>query len=205
MFTPWTMKSSQVFVNYVIGYWIRLGTSSLYTKENIRGWPWSLRCPIDIIFKVLHFLLTWSNMFCSGRGKRGALVENDKGPMAKKCCYNKISMKVSFEKEKMKTREDKQMVKLNFFSFQNWLFGAYIIKKISTIIFWCTVIPRGPHLVFTEWGAQRPCKLSFQDIGAWKWDHQVKLCKKDHFPWSDFTVHGVNRLPKMETQAVQCL
>jgi hypothetical protein len=55
--------------------------------------------------------------------------------MAERCCYNKILMKVSSGEEKMKTREDKRMVKLDFlFSFKIEFFG-HLLKKISTFIF----------------------------------------------------------------------
>ena len=74
-----TMKSSQDPIKFVIGYWTRPVTTSDYTKEIMSKWSWSSRSPKDI-FKGLHYLLTWSNGFCSGRGKRGLLVEKRKGP-----------------------------------------------------------------------------------------------------------------------------
>ena len=43
----------------------------------------------------LHYGLTWSTGFCGKRGKIGGIVEKCKGPMAKKCCCNKILM-ISF-------------------------------------------------------------------------------------------------------------
>ena len=58
--------------------------------------------------KGLHFPLTWSNVFCGGRGKRGALVEKCRGPWPK----NVVMIKKKYGEEKMKTREDKTMVKL---------------------------------------------------------------------------------------------
>ena len=75
-----------------------------------------------------------------GEIKRGALVEKGKGPMAEKHCYNDLFKK----KEKMKTREDKRMVKLDFlFLFQNYSFWTYI-GKYHHIHFWCMVVPLGP-------------------------------------------------------------
>jgi hypothetical protein len=37
-------------------------------------------------------------------GKRGAPVEKGKGPIAKKCCYNKTINEILFGEENMKTR-----------------------------------------------------------------------------------------------------
>ena len=59
--------------------------------------------------------------------------------------YKKIIIKKFVEKEKMKTREDKRMVKLDFFKTAPF----DILKKISTFIFWCMVIPLDPQLVYT--------------------------------------------------------
>ena len=80
LFTPWTMKSSQGPVKYVIGCWPRPGTTSVYTKgKKMFEWPWSSRSPKDI-FQGLHYPVTCSNGFCGGRGKRGAPIEKGKGP-----------------------------------------------------------------------------------------------------------------------------
>ena len=49
--------------------------------------------------------------------------------------------------EKMKTREDKRKVNLEFFLFQNYLYCEYIRK--SALTFWCMVVPLGPHSVYT--------------------------------------------------------
>ena len=48
----------------------------------------------------------------------------------------------------MKTRENKRMVKLDFFFFKIVVLG-HMLKKIITYIFWCMVIPLGPHSVYT--------------------------------------------------------
>ena len=52
-----------------------------------------------------------------------------------------------FREEKTKTREDKRMVKLVFV--QNCLFWTYI-EKVNTFIFWCTIVPLDPHLIYTQ-------------------------------------------------------
>ena len=87
--------------------------------------PWSSRSPKDIC-KGLHFLLTWSNGFCVGRGKEGALVEKDRG------------------EDKMKTRE------LSDFTFfvQNCHFWVYIKKSHIFLFLLVLVIPLGPHSVY---------------------------------------------------------
>ena len=79
---------------------------------------------------------------CGGKGQRGALVEKGKG-MVEKYYYNDFFWGGG---EKMKTREDKRMVKLGFFKIA--LFG-HILQKFSTFIYWCMVIPLGPHSVYT--------------------------------------------------------
>ena len=66
--------------------------------------------------------------------------------MREKCCYDKFSMKICFQEEKMRTRENKRMVKHQFF-FQDFPFLAYA-KKINTLIFWCMIIPLGLHSVY---------------------------------------------------------
>ena len=58
--------------------------------------------------------------------------------MAEKCCYDEIIMNFFGGEEKMKTREDESMFKLDFIYLfiysQNFPFWAYIFKK-STHLF----------------------------------------------------------------------
>ena len=82
-FTPWTMKSSQGTIKYVIGCWTRPDTTSVYTKGKMPRWPWSSRSP-TYIFKGLHYPLTWSNMFCGGRGKMRCYGNEEAGTHATK-------------------------------------------------------------------------------------------------------------------------
>ena len=61
---------------------IELVLSSLwYTSREIKmeEWPWKLMSP-EGLFPGLHYPLSWSNMFCTGRGKRGSLTANVKRP-----------------------------------------------------------------------------------------------------------------------------
>ena len=47
-------------------------------RKRMSEWLWSSKSP-TYIFEGLHYLVTWSNGFCGGKGKRGVLVEKDNG------------------------------------------------------------------------------------------------------------------------------
>ena len=70
--------------------------------------------------------------------------------MVEKCCYDLFSKKIILGEEKLKTREDKRMIKLDFFYFffKTILFG-HVLRKIITFTFWCMVIPLGSHSAST--------------------------------------------------------
>ena len=143
LFTPKTMESSQGLIKSVIGCWIRPGMTLVYTKEKMSEWPWSWRFSKDM-FKDLHYSLTWSNRFCGGRDRRGAMVEKNKGPMVEKYCYNKNLMNFfSQGEQKMKYREEKRGGGSNL----NFSFKFFDIFKKNH--FWCMVIPLGPHSIDT--------------------------------------------------------
>ena len=115
----------------------------------------------------LHYPLTWSNMFCGGRA---AMVEKRQGPIVEKWCYNKIWMIFFLVEEKMKTREDNKLVKLEFF--QTCPFWAYI-KKINTFIIWCMVISLGPRSIYTYWRTPKALEMDFSKnqimkVGPWE-------------------------------------
>ena len=59
-----------------------------------------------------HYPLTWSNGFCKGRGKRGALVEEGKGPRQRNYVITDYFLMKLCGKEKTKTRQDKRIIKL---------------------------------------------------------------------------------------------
>ena len=131
-FTNYSMLN-KLRVIYVIGCWARPGTTSVYTKEKMSEWPWSLRSSKDI-FKGLHYPLTWSNGLCGGRGKRGVLRKRQ-GPMAEKCCHNNIFVIFFFfggggrrKDEDMRRQENGQ----TWFFFQKYYFGEYIQKNQRT-------------------------------------------------------------------------
>ena len=54
--------------------------------------------------------------------------------MVEKCYYNWKFDEIVYGEEKMKTREDKRVVKLDF-NFQDFPYWTYIFKKISTLLF----------------------------------------------------------------------
>ena len=56
LLTPWTMKSSQGPVQFVIGCWTRPMTTSVYTKEQMSEWPRSLRSLVSWIFNSFHII-----------------------------------------------------------------------------------------------------------------------------------------------------
>ena len=102
------------------------------------------------IFKA--YIIHWhgSTGFCSGRGKRGALIQKGKGPWQRNIVI--IIYKWNYfggrENENKRRQKNGQTWLFFSFSFQNCLFWAYM-KKINTFTFWCMVIPLGPHLVYT--------------------------------------------------------
>ena len=55
--------------------------------------------------------------------------------MAQKCCYNKILMNF-FGEDKMKTRQDKTMVKFYLFTIIIEFFLGHILKKIKKFGAW---------------------------------------------------------------------
>ena len=90
---------------------------------------------------------------------------------------------------KVKTRENKRTVKLDFF-FKTTIFGH--VLKNQHIHFWVHGHSSLVHIWFTpsegpkgfvNWFFKKP------DHGSWTW---CRTMKKDHLPWSNFMVHGVN-------------
>ena len=79
-FKSWITKLSQGPVKFVIGYRTRPEATLVYTKEKKKSGDHGVRGSRKTSFFGLHYLLTWSNRFCRGRGKRGALVEKGKSP-----------------------------------------------------------------------------------------------------------------------------
>ena len=70
----WTVKSSQGPVTFVIGCWTHPGTTTVYTKEKMSKWPWSSQVPKRHTLRPT-WSMTWPNMFCRGRGNKGAWVK----------------------------------------------------------------------------------------------------------------------------------
>jgi hypothetical protein len=86
-------------------------------------------------------------MFCSGRGKKCALIEKTKDSWQRNVVMMTLSMKFICAKEdEDKTRQDNGQ---NWFLFLSKMPFWGIYYKISTFCIWCMVIPIGPHLVYT--------------------------------------------------------
>ena len=69
--------------------------------------------------------------------------------MVEECYYYNLLM-IFFlgggREDEDKTRQENSQT---WFSFKIAFFG-HILEKINTFIFWCMVIPLGPHLVYTQ-------------------------------------------------------
>ena len=83
--------------------------------------------------------MTWSNIICGGRDKRGALVEKDKDP------WQRNVVIIFFGEETMTTREWSNLI---LFSFKIMpLLDIY--SKNNIVTFWCMLILLGPHSIYT--------------------------------------------------------
>ena len=164
------MKSSQGLVKFVISCWTRPRTTSGYSKEKWSKWPWSSRPVRKIHFKA--YIIHWHGPmnFAVGAAKHVFFYKKGKG-LWQRIIFMIIFHKLFLGEEKMKTREDKRMVRLELF-FKTTLFRTYI-QKISTFTFWCMAIRLGAHWVYTNWGAQRLANCFFKNSNM-KLDHEVR-------------------------------
>ena len=158
-----------------------------FTSRNkcMLEWSWSARSSNDI-FKGLHYPLTQFKGFCSGRGKRSALVRKGKGPWQRNIVMMKFWWNFFGGKEDGDKRRPKNMVKLDWFfifPFPKLPFlGIYETHQHVHMLVhghssWSTF---GLHLV----------------KGPKGFVHQVFLrnrtMEKGHLPWPGFMSHGVN-------------
>ena len=180
------MKLFQGPVKYVIGYWARLGTTLAYTKaKNVRV-TIEFEAPKRHILRptlstdMVQRVLWW-------RRKSGARVEKGKGPWQRNVVLINSQWFIFEGEERMKTKEDKSMVKLDF-RFPKLPFWD-IYSKIITFTFWCMVIPLCP-IWFTP--SERPksfVKCFLKEIGPWsltmKSDHgqRPSFMVRLHGPW----------------------
>ena len=75
----------------MIGCWTHPKTTSVYIKKRkIYEWSWNLRSPKGL-FSGLHYPLSWSNPFCSGRDKRGSLGANVRGPWQRNAIFKNFN------------------------------------------------------------------------------------------------------------------
>ena len=122
---------------------------NLHQGKNVIASDHGVRGPPEDIFQGLHYPPTWSNGFCSGRGKRGALVEKCKGPWQRNTLIIKFLWIFFGGREGKNNKRQKS----NLICFKI-AFLRRILKIIGTFTFECMVIPLGPHSVHTWWGAQ---------------------------------------------------
>ena len=140
---------------------------------------WRPALSIDMVQHVLR----WERQNICSSGIR-------QGPMAEECCYNSFIRKCNFGEEKTETREDKRMVQPFFFLFffsKTALF-AHTLKTLSTLNFgsWS-------FLSIYIWFTPSEGPKGFLNLFFKKSDHGCWTMEKDHLPWSDFMVHGVNQ------------
>jgi hypothetical protein len=140
--------------------------------------PYSSRSSKDI-FSGLHYPLTWSNGFCGQRGKRGALVEKGKGPMAEKWCYD-IFIFFNFLGKRGWRQENGPTW---FFSKTKKNQHIHFLGAWSFLLVHIRCTPSEGPINFVNWF------LKTSDHGSWtvKLDHE-----KGHLLWSNFMVHGVH-------------
>ena len=132
LFTPWTMKSSQGHVIYVIGCWTHPGTTMVYTKTKKCQSVHGKKGLTKTCFKasIIH-----------RHGPTGFAVVH---AWQRDVVIKYFSCNVFWGRED----DDKRMVKIYLFIYFKFAYlGAYI-GKINTFIFWCMVIPLGPHSVY---------------------------------------------------------
>ena len=105
LFTPCTVKSSQGPVKSFMISLLNLSRNHFrfYTKEKMNV-KVIMQFEIPKRHRFKTYIMYWYGPtgFGGGRGKRGALVEKDKGPMAKKFCYNKSLMETLLRRRRQK-------------------------------------------------------------------------------------------------------
>ena len=126
--------------------------------------------------------------FALGEIKKRRTSRKRQGSMAKKWCYNNNNKLNEFFLGKRRWRQEKTWERSNFFLLSKLPFLNIYQKKNQHIHFWVhghsSWSTFGSHLV---WGP----KTLYIDIFE-KLDHGCWSMEKDHLPWSDFMVHGVN-------------
>ena len=76
----------------------------LHQEKKMSKEPWSSKSPKDI-FQGLHYPVTWFNMFCGERGKKGALVEKGKGTWQRNDIIIICLINYFFGEKKVKSRK----------------------------------------------------------------------------------------------------
>ena len=170
-YLPWIMKLFQGPIKFVIGCWTHSGTSSFTPKKE---------CQSD------HEV--WGPQKCGGRRKRGILIEKGRqGPRVERWCHGFFIMNF-FGEEKRKTREDKRMVKFDFFA-KTILLG-HILRNSAHILSvhghssWSTF---GLDLVRDS----KALSIDFLRNQTMNCRPSSRTMKKGHLPWSNFMIDGV--------------
>ena len=141
---------------------IELITSFSIKKNKMQEWWWNLRSWYAY-FSCLHYPLSWSNGFCSGRAKwvnlMGSMFGWESatplqillqmlGDYISKIQFNIIVF--SFLANRFHSDEERRIRRSNMKEkIPNFLFFGHIFKKTSTSTFWCMVNSLGPYSVYT--------------------------------------------------------
>ena len=163
----WLLNSSRDHFGSHQGTNVRVTTEFEVPKRHI------LR-PTLFTYMVQHVLHWERQKRCYG--------EKRQGPMVEKCCHYKFWIYIW--KEKMKTREDKRMVKLEFF--KTTIFG-HILKKWAHSLFgaWSFLLV---HIQYTpSENSKGFVNWICLGIGAWKLDQWIGPWKR---PSSMVWLHG---------------
>ena len=144
-----------------------------------------LRPPKDI-FKGLHYPLTWLNGFCSGRGKRGALIYKKKEGAHDIELLKKSNFQNFLEGREGDNKRRPRMVKLIFFFIKTTLFG-HGFKDSTYLLFgaWSFLLV---HIWFTPSEGPKGFAnwfLEKSNLGSW-------TMKSDH--GKIITFHGLTSL-----------
>ena len=101
-------------------------------------------------------------------------------------------MKCIFAKEKLKTKENKRIVKFDFLFLSKLPFlGIYLKKSAHSFL----VHGHSSWSTFNLHLLRGPKALEVYFLRNWTMDVELssRTMEKGHFPWSDFMVHGVNQ------------
>ena len=124
LFTPqtWVVPRPNKICGWLLNSsWDHFG---LHQGKNV-GVTMEFKIPKRHITRPDH-PLTWSNGFCNGRGKRGVVVENSRGPWQR----NVVMINLCWGREYQdKRRQENGQTWFFFFLFESTLFGHILKNK----------------------------------------------------------------------------